>query len=214
MMYPEFEKVVGWCLIDRIYERPKLNQQTEIGFVHDLHNLVQVMSKYYQKDYVALTTELKSLFDKLELIADYYPELLDDDVFLGFLSDIFYSGYLPHPVCYCRAQLLEEEDMAEYCFLYLNDPDVCEWMKKNWSFCQPYALIILSEMKTQKIENKEISRLIFNQYRPTFILYLFCLIGLVISFFYGNFLIDCGVFLLLMFLTREILHYVTAVCKA
>ncbi len=158
MMYPEFDKVVGWCQTDRIYGRPQLTQETEIEFAKDLHKLVQVMIKYYQEDYVGLTTKLKSIFDKLEMIAENYPELLDDDIYLTFLSEVLHSGHLPHPEIYCRAMLVSVEEMMSVMALYIEQEGVQNWIVENWEVCKAYKLEIAEQLaqtstKTPKLVN-------------------------------------------------------------
>lgn len=177
MMYPNFEKVAELSERSSLYGKSELSEQTIALFAQDLTDLLDVLKRYYAQNFEDMVSEQKPVFEKFEKIAACYPEILDVDVFWYFLHDVLAAGCLPHPIVYCHANLIDEPEMADAAFLYLNDKNVQQWIVDNWHECKKYKALLAEALHKQTFKLPKLVRMCHMHYAKKTMLLLVVIIG-------------------------------------
>lgn len=164
MMYADFEFVFKMSKRSELYGRYILGSEVVQAFEKDLSLLLDVFKRYYSDDFESLCAEQKSVFAKFEKIASCYPEVLDNDMFLDFLSEVLASGYLPNPIVYCEANLIDETEMAQVAILYLQYENVQQWIINHWSYCKKYKISLGEALYAEPLKLSKLVRLCHMHY--------------------------------------------------
>ncbi len=212
MMYADFEFVFKMSKRSELYGRYILGSEVVQAFEKDLSLLLDVFKRYYSDDFESLCAEQKSVFTKFEKIASCYPEVLDNDMFLDFLSEVLASGYLPHPVVYCKAKLIDESLMANVAAWYLEDKEVQQWIIDNWSECKKYKPVIERELHEQPHKLLKLVKLCHMHYvkKTLAVLLLVWLCGVLCWFNTAYVLVAFLMMGVFVFILREICNYFCA----
>ena len=197
MMYKNFEYVVNCLENDHtVGKKVQFDERQKKQFVVDLHYFVSVMRKYYAENMAALVQEQKAFFQKFELIAQYSPDLLQEDFFCDWIDDILAAGELPHPLVYYNAGLISVESMAAAVTAYLDEKEVQTWTLEHWDYCRLFAPVIYNTLKKQNIDAPLLKKISNNHYGTKALIVFVLLIVVAILGFKDC--INGSVFLLLL----------------
>ena len=192
-MYPNFYKIASLC---EKTQKIKIPSSEALNFQKDVRHLLSVLKKYYQNDFSNLVYEQKSVLAKLEKIVVVAPELLeDDDVFENFVTDLFESGYLPHPEIYYKAGFIKQEDMQKYFLLYIDQMRMQQFIAKHWDDYKQYKKIIHTALASVENKHLKLVQLSDMHYQKKLFYFVFAVVAIVLLASFG----EAGMLLIFLF---------------